>query len=77
LDCHNNLLSELDVSKNTLLEHLYCDANQLGVAALDGVFTALPDRSGKPAGYMRVKDNPGQETCNRNMAAAKNWNVSQ
>ncbi|MDR0349648.1 MAG: hypothetical protein LBH90_09190 [Tannerella sp.] len=75
LNCWNNHLSALDVSKNTALTKLECSGNQLSAAALDRIFTDLPNRSGMEAGEIFIINNPGTETCNRSIATAKNWNI--
>ena len=47
LDCSSNQLSSLDISHNTQLTKLYCHGNNFSTAALDDIFCALPDRTGK------------------------------
>ena len=50
LNCRDNKLSSLDVSNNTQLEELYCHNNNFTTAALDNIYCALPDRTGKTNG---------------------------
>jgi hypothetical protein len=75
LGCSNNGLSALDVSRCSALTGLWCGNNQLSAAALNQLFTALPDQSGMEwGGTSVIGSNPGSETCNSSIAAAKNWN---
>jgi hypothetical protein len=48
---------------------LICDNNQLSADALNRIFTDLP----KSEGLISIEDNPGTDTCNRSIAADKNW----
>ena len=79
LCCDNNQLSSLDVSKNTRLQRLICDGNNFTTAALDRIYCALPDRSGRTNGEIL----PVYESSSSNHAivlattaenaTAKNW----
>jgi Leucine-rich repeat (LRR) protein len=73
LSCGNNRLSALDVSGHTALTRLECGGNQLSAEALDAVFADLPDRQATEAGNIWIGGNPGANTCNRNIATARNW----
>jgi Leucine-rich repeat (LRR) protein len=75
LHCENNQLSALDISGCTALRYLYCDYNQLSADAFDRIFTDLPDRSGTEKGSIPFWGNPGTDTCDRSIAAKKNWRV--
>jgi outer membrane murein-binding lipoprotein Lpp len=75
LNCSFNGLRELDVSKNTALEYLYCQGNQLTTEALQVIYGALPDRRNTTAGRMFIGGNPGAADHNRITADNKNWDV--
>ena len=81
LDCYDNTLSSLDVSKNTQLTGLYCSDNNFSTAALDDIYCALPDRTGKESGviqpvYSDTSSNHATVIAtNKANAIAKNWNV--
>ena len=81
LDCSSNLLSSLDISKNTKLTTLYCHGNNLSTQALDDIFCALPDRTGKEYGviqpvYSDTSSNHATVLAtNKANAIAKNWKV--
>ena len=81
VNCSDNKLSSLDVSKNTKLWFLYCYGNNFSTAALDDIFCALPDRTGKDNGLIEPVKNssdPNHATIlatNAQNAIAKNWKV--
>ena len=81
LRCSENRFSSLDVSKNTKLWFLYCYGNNFSTAALDDIFCALPDRTGKDNGLIEPVKNssdPNHATVlatNAQNAIAKNWKV--
>ena len=81
LDCSYNLLSSLDVSKNTQLKRLYCEDNNFSTAALDDIFCALPDRTGKEDGKIQpvYSDTSSNHAIvlatNKANTIAKNWKV--
>ena len=81
LDCSSNLLSSLDISKNTKLTTLYCHGNNLSTQALDDIYCALPDRTGKEYGviqpvYSDTSSNHATVLAtNAANATAKNWKV--
>ncbi len=81
VNCSDNKLSSLDVSKNTKLWFLYCYGNNFSTAALDDIFCALPDRTGKDNGLIEPVKNssdPNHATVlatNAQNALAKNWKV--
>ena len=81
LDCSSNLLSSLDISKNTKLTTLYCHGNNFSTQALDDIFCALPDRTGKEYGviqpvYSDTSSNHATVLAtNKANAIAKNWKV--
>ena len=81
LYCSYNTLSSLDVSKNTKLTNLYCYDNNFTTAALDDIFCALPDRTGKENGVIQPifnSSSPNHATVlatNAQNAIAKNWKV--
>ena len=52
LRCSDNRLTTLDLSANQSLKLLQCYGNQLTAAALDRIYCALPDRTGKEPGEL-------------------------
>jgi hypothetical protein len=70
LDCCDNQLTALDVSKDTVLTVLYCDNNQLTADALNALFLGLSVQQG---GSIYIEDNPGSSACNRSIATEKGW----
>ncbi len=81
LYCSYNTLSSLDVSQNTKLTGLYCYNNNFTTAALDAIYCALPDRTGKDNGLIEPVKNssdPNHATVlatNAQNAIDKNWKV--
>ena len=81
LNCYNNTLTTLDVSQNTLLRYLYCYGNNFSTQALDDIYCALPDRTGKDNGVIQPVFNssdPNHATVlatNKANATTKNWKV--
>jgi len=81
LYCNKNQLTSLDVSKNTKLIGLYCHGNGFSTQALDDIFCALPDRTGKYNGVISpVKDSSDTNhatvlATNAQNAIDKNWKV--
>ena len=81
LSCFNNKLSRLDLSKNTQLRELFCYGNNFSTQALDAIYCALPDRTGKDNGLIEPVKNssdPNHATVlatNAQNATAKNWKV--
>ena len=81
LNCYSNTLSSLDVSKNTQLQELYCHSNNFSTAALDDIYCALPDRTGKESGAIQpvYSDTSSNHAIvlatNKANAIAKNWKV--
>ena len=82
-DCSGNYrnLTALDPSHNTQLTTLYCHGNNLSTQALDDIFCALPDRTGKGNGVIDPvlnSSDPNHATVlatNAQNATAKNWKV--
>jgi hypothetical protein len=75
LRCGVNRLTSLDVSKCPALEYLDCESNQLSAAALNTIFTALPNRTVADDAHINISDNPGAESCNRAIAGSKGWGI--
>ncbi len=81
LYCSYNTLSSLDVSQNTQLTGLYCYDNNFTTAALDDIYCALPDRTGKDNGVIQPVFNSSSsnhatvKATNKANATAKNWKV--
>ena len=85
LYCDHNRLTSLDVSNNQALALLTIHSNKFDVAALNAVFGTLHSQvvwwdgdiiDGERTKKMDIGNNPGTETCNRNIAADKGWRVS-
>ena len=86
LRCSENRLTTLDLSANQSLELLQCYGNQLTVAALDRIYCALPDRTGKNPGELFPAwtddwddapdpDKPKVLAANGRNATRKNWKI--
>ena len=86
LRCSDNRLTTLDLSANQSLELLQCYGNQLTVAALDRIYCALPDRTGKNPGELFPAwtddwddapdpDKPKVLAANGRNATRKNWKI--
>ena len=81
LDCSINSLNSLDISQNTQLTGVYCYGNNFSTAALDDIFCALPDRTGKENGVIQpvYSDTSSNHAIvlatNKANAIAKNWKV--
>ena len=81
LYCSSNQLSSLDVSQNTQLKTLRCYSNKFTTAALDDIYCALPDRTGKENGVIKTVFNSSSSNhatviaTNAQNATAKNWKV--
>ena len=82
LNCCKNNLSSLDISHNTQLKILYCYGNAFTTAALDDIYCALPNRTGKVNGEIytlcdtsSVAEQAIVEATNASNATAKNWKV--
>ena len=79
--CEDNNLSSLDISHNTQLTRLYCHGNNFTTTALDDIFCALPDRTGKGNGVIEpvYSDTSSNHAIvlatNKANAIAKNWKV--
>ena len=80
LYCFANYLTSLNVS-NTQLELLYCYSNNFSTQALDDIYCALPDRTGKANGAIQpvYSDTSSNHAIvlatNKANAIAKNWKV--
>jgi len=80
LYCFVNNLTSLNVS-NTQLELLYCYSNNFSSQALDDIYCALPDRTGKENGVIKPVYNSSSSdiatvlATNAQNATAKNWKV--
>lgn len=86
LRCSENRLTTLDLSTNQFLELLQCYGNQLTAAALDRIYCALPDRTGKEPGELFPAwtddlddipdpDKPKVLAANGRNATRKNWKI--
>ena len=81
LSCNNNILTALDLSQNTKLTKLYCYDNNFTTAALDHIYSALPDRTGVEAGKIVPIVNASSSNAatvaatTKSNATSKNWKV--
>ena len=81
LYCGSNNLTTLDVSACTQLKELYCYNNDFTTAALDDIYCALPDRTGKENGVIKPVFNSSLSyndtviATNAQNATDKNWKV--
>ena len=86
LRCSENRLTTLDLSANQSLKLLQCYGNQLTAAALDRIYCALPDRTGKEPGELFPAwtddlddipdpDKPKVLATNGRNATRKNWEI--
>ncbi len=81
LYCGNNQLSSLDVSRCTALTTLDCSNNNFSTVALDAIYCALPDRSGKEEGMILPVFNASSGNhatvlaTTKGNATSKNWKV--
>ena len=86
LRCSDNRLTTLDLSTNQSLKLLQCYGNQLTAAALDRIYCALPDRTGKEPGELFPAwtddwddapdpDKPKVLAANGRNATRKNWKI--
>ena len=76
IDCSHNNLTTLDVSNNSFLRKVAINDNQFDKTALDAIFTALPaalPAQNPPA--IKITDNPGTATCDKQIATNKYWFV--
>ena len=79
LDVSDNQLTDLDVSELIELSLLKCKNNQLTTDALNALFETLHNNNvAHPSGFGTAKfivihNNPGTETCDRNIVEKKGW----
>ena len=71
LECSGNKLTTLDISKCIVLEELHCSNNQFSETAMNNIYNALPNWTGKEAGYISISAPYG----NYSIAENKNWRV--
>jgi|GEM_PF-2533391 len=75
LNCSHNKLTSLDISGCNALTTLFCYNNKLTAEALNSVFEALPPKGKYPIYMLRINNNPGTSTCNKNTAKEKGWHI--
>lgn len=73
LYCYSNQLTDLDVSNNAVLSYLWCSSNRFSANVLNDIFNALPTYPQANYAGLIINDNPGSETCNRDIALNKGW----
>ena len=71
LSCNNNQLTALDLSKNTELQYLYCNSNQIKGAAMDTFIESLPERADNCILGIINNENESNEMTAAQAAAAK------
>lgn len=71
LECSGNKLTTLDISKCIVLEELHCSNNQFSETAMNNIYNALPNWTGKEAGYISISAPYGNYSITEN----KNWRV--
>lgn len=74
IECYNNQLTSLNINGCSVLEELYAEDNQLDETAINQIYNGLPDRTGKEAGYVNLRNNNGEG--DKTIVERKNWNVS-
>jgi len=72
LVCLGNQLTSLDIGSLTSLSNLSVHDNQLTTNALNNIFEQLPERIPGTA-FLTFANNPGSDTCNREIAINKGW----
>lgn len=79
LSCDNNQLTSLDLTNNTLVNNINIYGNLFHACALNDLFNSLPQKTSDNKGQLSIKNgdisNVGAETCNTDLAIAKNWEV--
>ena len=84
LNCEHCELTLLDLSNNTQLKRVECSHNQLSKVALDWVFHQLPTHYSSyvtvkstevPSVFIVCGNNPGFNSCNKQIAKNKKWLV--
>jgi hypothetical protein len=73
--CNNNRFTALDMYRSKALLELECRGNQLDGAQFNSLFHSLPNRFGKTAGRVDIRDNLERGTMNASIATNKNWIV--
>lgn len=79
VDCSNNKISSLKIpSWSYILQRLDCRSNMLGKDALNSLFEDLKVTSNshyENPRYIYYFDNPGENTCNREVPLQKGWRI--
>ncbi len=73
IECGNNQLTSLNINGCSVLEDLYAEDNQLDDNAINQICNALPDRTGKKAGFVSLGGNKGKG--DKTIAERKNWEI--
>lgn len=67
-------ITSLDFSTCPQINTIDCRNNMLDEAALNSMFTSVPDRSSNVStGKLYISGNPGAETCDESIIFSKNW----
>lgn len=79
--CSGNKLTSIMISPYNNILSLYCPSNQLDTEALNTVFTHLQKweivRPGMPCPDITFYDNPGEQRCDVDILATKNWIIGE
>ena len=76
--CYNNLLTSLDVSKNTALQYLYCFGNQIKGEQMQALVNSLPTVTEGQFRVIDTKNSNEQNVCTKpqvKIATDKGWKV--
>jgi Leucine-rich repeat (LRR) protein len=77
LVCSYNSLSELNISNCASLTALDCNSNRMAAAALNAVYSSLPNRNASDNALLTATGNPGYASSNRAAATAKGWTMGE
>jgi hypothetical protein len=72
VNCSFNELTHLDIDKCSNVTELYCNENKLETEALNNLFKNLNSLANTWK-YIDIKNNPGESTCDKDIAERKEW----
>lgn len=75
LDAGNASMTSITISGMPLLSHVGVGGSALNAAALNALYTALPDRTSLSAGLVSRNGNPGAVGATNSIATSKNWTL--
>ena len=76
LDLSGNRLTNIDLSKNSLLRKLDLDNNQMDACAINDILFTLPKVQKEDEATLQIKGNTGSGTCDNTLLEGKNWNMN-